>query len=124
MITEILEDLKNQEDTGLIAYKVHCTLAMIVRTLAETLQVGHIAFSGGVFQNALLTDLVMPEGVSGHELAQRLRADRPGLKVIYTSGYSTEFAGGEFALSSDEAFLQKPFSTGALLEATRRCLDG
>lgn len=72
----------------------------------------------------LLTDLVMPEGVSGHELAQRLRADRPGLKVIYISGYSAEFSGGEFALSSDEAFLQKPFSAGALLEATRRRLDG
>ena len=72
----------------------------------------------------LLTDLVMPEGVSGHELAQRLRAERPGLKVIYTSGYSAEIAGREFALSSDEAFLQKPFSTVALLETLRRSLDG
>ncbi len=68
MITEILEDLKNQEDTGLIAYKVHCTLAMIVRTLAETLQVGHIAFSGGVFQNALLTDLVIRELGNDYQL--------------------------------------------------------
>ncbi|KAB2965763.1 MAG: PAS domain S-box protein [Thermoanaerobaculia bacterium] len=72
----------------------------------------------------LLTDLVMPEGVSGHQLAQRLRTDRPGLKVIYTSGYSAEIAGREFAPSSDEAFLQKPFSTAVLLETLRRCLDG
>ena len=71
----------------------------------------------------LLTDLVMPEGVSGRELAERLRADRPGLKVIYTSGYSAEVAGREFALSTDESFLQKPFSTGALLETLRRSLD-
>ena len=72
----------------------------------------------------LLTDLVMPEGVGGRELAERLRADRPGLKVIYTSGYSAEIAGREFSLSSDEAFLQKPFSTGALLDTLRRSLDG
>ena len=68
----------------------------------------------------LLTDLVMPEGVGGRELAERLRADRPGLRVIYTSGYSAEIAGREFAMSSDEAFLQKPYSTFALLDTLRR----
>ena len=71
----------------------------------------------------VLTDLVMPGGVSGHELARRLRADRPDLKVIYTSGYSTNNAGPGFATSGYEAFLQKPFSTVALLETLRRSLD-
>jgi len=43
----------------------------------------------------LLTDLVMPDGMSGKELAQRLLRENPGLKVIYTSGYSTEVAGND-----------------------------
>ncbi len=71
----------------------------------------------------LLTDLVMPDGVSGHELAQQLRADRAGLKVIYMSGYSADLAGRKLALSPSENFLQKPFPRDALLGAVRRCLD-
>ncbi len=72
----------------------------------------------------LLTDLVMPDGVSGHELARHLRVGRPGLKVIYISGYSSEIAGRELQLRADENFLQKPFSNDILLETVRRCLDG
>lgn len=71
----------------------------------------------------LLTDLVMPGGMGGHELAARLREDRPNLKVIYISGYSREIAGRELELHSGENFLQKPFSPSKLLETIRRCLD-
>ncbi|MBZ0089875.1 MAG: response regulator, partial [Thermoanaerobaculia bacterium] len=72
----------------------------------------------------VLTDLVMPDGVSGHELAERLRAERARLAVVFTSGYSAELAGRELALPGGEAFLQKPFSSNTLLETVRRCLDG
>jgi CheY-like chemotaxis protein len=71
----------------------------------------------------LLTDLVMPAGVSGRELASRLRADRPGLKVIYFSGYSDEIGGRELVLDGGERFLQKPFAASVLLETVRGCLD-
>ena len=46
----------------------------------------------------LLTDVVMPDGMGGLELAQRLRRDRPDLRVIYTSGYSAEIAAREIQL--------------------------
>jgi len=69
----------------------------------------------------LFTDMVMPEGMSGRELSQRLRADRPQLKVLYTSGYSAELAGQE--LPPGASFLQKPCSAELLLETVRRCLD-
>ena len=72
----------------------------------------------------LLTDLVMPGGTSGHQLACQLRKDKPQLKVIYMSGYSTEVAGRELELRSGENFLQKPFPPTLLLETLRRCLDG
>ena len=71
----------------------------------------------------LLTDLVMPGGISGQELARRLQADRPQLKVIFTSGYSAEIAGKQLQLHHGENFLQKPFASDQLLETVRRCLD-
>jgi len=72
----------------------------------------------------LLTDLVMPGGLSGQELAQRLESEQPQLKVIYISGYSAEIAGKELQLRNGEAFIQKPFATVHLLKTIRHCLDG
>jgi CheY-like chemotaxis protein len=71
----------------------------------------------------LLTDLVMPAGVSGQQLARKLQQSRPKLKVIFTSGYSAEIAGRELELRAGENFLQKPFPPEELLETIRRCLD-
>jgi two-component system, cell cycle sensor histidine kinase and response regulator CckA len=71
----------------------------------------------------LLTDLVMPEGVSGHELAARLQARNPGLRVIFTSGYSADIAGLELSLQEGQNFIQKPSSPEQLLETVRRCMD-
>jgi PAS domain S-box-containing protein len=71
----------------------------------------------------LLTDIMMPEGMSGLELAARLRECRPELRVIYTSGYSGDVAGGQIQLEEGQNFLQKPYSPQQLLEAVRRRLD-
>jgi DNA-binding NtrC family response regulator len=71
----------------------------------------------------LVTDLVMPHGMSGQELAQHLRADQPALKVLFMSGYSSEIAGKEFQLQNGEDFLQKPFATDKFLFTIRQCLD-
>ena len=71
----------------------------------------------------LLTDLVMPEGLSGLELAARLRKRSPDLPVIFTSGYSAEMAGRELSLEPGQYFLQKPTPLPELLETLRRCLD-
>jgi CheY-like chemotaxis protein len=72
----------------------------------------------------LLTDLVMPAGLSGQQLARQIHAEKPDLKVVFTSGYSAEIAGRELQLRSGENFLQKPFASDQLLETVRRCLDG
>jgi CheY-like chemotaxis protein len=72
----------------------------------------------------LFTDLVMPGGLSGQELARRLHADKPALKVIFASGYSAEIAGRDFQLNRGETFVQKPFATEQLIETVRRSLDG
>ncbi len=67
----------------------------------------------------LLTDMVMPGGMSGLDVATRLRELCPSLKVIFTSGYSPE------ALASQgDPFLQKPYEASALVRLVRTCLDG
>jgi len=64
----------------------------------------------------LLTDIVMPDGMNGYELAQQLRAAKPKLKVIYTSGYSGEVVGKSLNLSEGANFLQKPYPPQKLLQ--------
>jgi len=72
----------------------------------------------------LLTDMVMPGGVNGRELAEQLLAEKPDLKVIFTSGYSTDMVGKNFVLEEEINFLPKPYPPKALIQIVRVCLDG
>jgi PAS domain S-box-containing protein len=71
----------------------------------------------------LLTDLVMPEKMTGKDLAQRILQDNPKLKVIYMSGYSAVVASKDFPLQEGVNFLTKPFQTQKLAQAIRQNLD-
>ena len=71
----------------------------------------------------LLTDMVMPEGITGWELAEKLRIEKPELKVICTSGYSVELAKMNLDAPAGIRFLQKPFKPQSLALAVRECLD-
>jgi two-component system cell cycle sensor histidine kinase/response regulator CckA len=71
----------------------------------------------------LLTDMVMPGGIMGSELASRLTEKHPALKVIYTSGYSPGMAGKDTSLLAGRNFLPKPYSLGKLTQFIRECLD-
>jgi two-component system cell cycle sensor histidine kinase/response regulator CckA len=71
----------------------------------------------------LLTDLVMPEGSNGRELAEELQRRAPALKVVLTSGYSADLAGRPLELSANQCFLPKPWAPHQLLDVVRRCLD-
>ncbi|MGB7769419.1 MAG: PAS domain-containing protein [Verrucomicrobiia bacterium] len=71
----------------------------------------------------LLTDMVMPDGISGRELAEKLKSDRPELKVIYTSGYSADIIGREPKWIEGSNFLQKPYHPLKLAQIVRNCLD-
>jgi len=71
----------------------------------------------------VLTDMIMPEGISGMDLAQRLRLVKPALKVIFASGYSMEDIDTGFIRKGHAAFLQKPYTHVTLAKAVRDCLD-
>jgi CheY-like chemotaxis protein len=70
----------------------------------------------------LVTDLIMP-GMTGRLLADRLRAVRPDLRVLYITGYSPDIVAQTLKLEEPRALLQKPFGIAELARAVRRALD-
>ena len=71
----------------------------------------------------LLTDLVMPDGMTGKVLAQRVLQENPKLKVIYMSGYSAEVVGKDFPLEEGVNFLNKPFTAQKLTQTIRNSFE-
>ena len=71
----------------------------------------------------LLTDMVMPRGVTGRELAERLLAEQPELKVIYTSGYSPDLFDGSLILEEGVNYLPKPYNSSMLAGILRSALE-
>lgn len=73
----------------------------------------------------LFSDVIMPEGMTGLELAERLKQTKSDLKVIVSSGYTPDLAGRDTDLlrRSQSHFLQKPYPARTLVETVRRCLD-
>jgi len=106
---------------------------MLLQTL-ETL--GYQVFEAGNGQEAmqlwqthgpqvdlLFTDMVMPEGMTGLELAEKLRTKKPALKIIISSGYSAEVTQLGVATKEGIVYLPKPYELRVLGAAVRDCLD-
>ncbi|MFN7139440.1 MAG: PAS domain S-box protein [Limisphaerales bacterium] len=71
----------------------------------------------------LLTDVVMPEGISGLKLAEALKADCPELKVIFTSGYNMEIFGSAQGIGDGGHFISKPYQPRVLAKVIRDALS-
>src|SRR5579871_15446 len=80
--------------------------------------------AGGAGIDLLFTDVVMPGGVSGQALAQELRRSRPGLRVLYCSGYTQNAILQQNRLNGDTGLLQKPYRRHDLARKVRAILDG
>jgi signal transduction histidine kinase/CheY-like chemotaxis protein len=71
----------------------------------------------------LLTDMVMPGGVSGVDLAEQLQARLPLLRVVFTSGYAANEVNREVLAKTNARFLPKPYTHDELARTIRDCLD-
>ncbi len=71
----------------------------------------------------LLTDVVMP-GMVGHIVAERVAALKPGIKIVFTSGYTDEAVVRHGILETETHFLQKPYTPAAVARKVREVLDG
>lgn len=72
----------------------------------------------------LLTDVIMPESLSGRQLARTLIVEKPDLKVIFTSGYSAELLGEDFEQEKRYGFLAKPYLPDRLAATIAEHLQG
>ena len=72
----------------------------------------------------VFTDIIMPENLNGIDLGHQLLADKPSLKVIYTSGYTGNLEGRHATLTEGVNFIRKPFKPEAIAEIIRKNLDG
>jgi signal transduction histidine kinase len=70
----------------------------------------------------ILTDIIMPGGMTGDELATEMKRRNPGLKIIYASGYTSAFVGRDFG-QDDVAFLAKPYQPQQVAQLIRDTLD-
>jgi CheY-like chemotaxis protein len=71
----------------------------------------------------LFSDMVMPKGISGLDLATRFKTDRPDLKVVITSGYSVDLTSERVLSGPGVVFLAKPYFVDGLLKVLRECLE-
>ncbi len=114
------------EDDGMVRRMLETMLSMggynvlSAASGAEALQVWK---TQGSKVNLLLTDMVMPGGITGKELAEELRLERPTLRVLISSGYSSELVSGGEALPPKTWFLAKPYTPSELLQKVRISLD-
>ncbi|MEE4350951.1 MAG: CHASE3 domain-containing protein [Pacificimonas sp.] len=78
--------------------------------------------SAGGDETLLFTDIVMPDQ-SGDELARAVRAERPGIKLLYTSGYTQAVGVDAATLDPPADLLRKPYTVDQLARAVRRAID-
>lgn len=112
------------EDDGAVRALLRMSIASrgyIVLEADQGSRAIQLAESRGGPIDLLVTDVMMP-GMDGPELAERLASKRPGLKILYLSGYTSEVVRGE-GPEVDVHFLQKPFTPAALAAKVREVLD-
>jgi PAS domain S-box-containing protein len=73
--------------------------------------------------DAIFTDVILPGGMSGPEVVDRIRAKRPGVPALFTSGYTPDSVGAHPRLAGERRLLMKPYRIDALADAIRKTID-
>ena len=115
----LVEDEPDLRELALEILAMHGYVVLEAAEAGEALRLGE-GHTGRI--DLLLTDVIMP-GMSGRELAVQLTARRPGLRVLYMSGYTADAMAKHGVLEPEIMFLQKPYSPAALAHKVREVLD-
>ena len=94
----------------------------VVKAVADGAEALRVSEEGDRI-DILLTDVVMPR-LSGLELAEQVRAKRPGVAIVYVSGYDEAALPGGGELADGALLVEKPFTESSLLAGLRAGLDG
>jgi two-component system cell cycle sensor histidine kinase/response regulator CckA len=115
----LVDDEETLLGLGKMLLEVRGYTALAAGSPSQAIQLAE-QYAGDI--HLLLTDVVMPD-MSGHELWQRLSAQRPGLKCLFMSGYTANAIAHRGVLDEGIHFLQKPFSVEQLAVKLREALD-
>jgi PAS domain S-box-containing protein len=113
-----------EDDPFVRSYAVSCLSSLGYRVVEaadgrEALQ----KLGEGLEADILFTDVVMPGGINGWEVAERARRTRPGLKVLLTSGYALETLAERGRLPKGAVILNKPYRKAELAKRVREALS-
>ncbi len=114
--------VEDDPDVRALAVNVLGSLGYRVRE-AATGKAALDMLEGGTDVDLLLTDVVLPGGMGGPDLAERAQRRHTGLKVLYMSGYPENAMGDMGRLADDALLLQKPFRTADLARRVRVVLE-
>jgi CheY-like chemotaxis protein len=113
-----------EDNVGLRAVLVRQLTTAGYRVLeAENARVALDIVESELAIDLLLTDIVMPGGMNGHELARRASGLRPKLKILLTSGFSDRTT-GDVSVALTTPMLRKPYRREALLRTVHETLKG
>ena len=118
-IVLLVEDDKTVRDICSVVLREYGYVVLEAGEVEQALR--HVTASSGPIQ-LLLTDVVMP-GMSGPQLAERIRVSRPSIRVLYMSGYAEDASSSPRLREHGASFLQKPFSPETLARKVREVLD-
>lgn len=125
--TEAILLVEDEEPVRKLVQRVLTQTGYRVFTAASGSEALLLLEGGALAVDLVLTDLIMPGGVSGQDLGRLLREQRPELKLLYMSGYAGDIGARNVSdrlhLPSDARTLTKPFTPASLLDSVRACLD-
>ena len=120
--TETILLVEDEDAVRALARHVLTSCGYVVLEAADGREAVRLAEQHHGRIDLVVSDVVMPY-LGGRQLVERLAAVRPGLKVLFLSGYTDDAVVRHGVREAEYAFLQKPFSPTALAQKVRDVLD-